>query len=199
MSARLPAWAARWRLWAPALAFFLVNVGLLLVYLTAFAGRVDRLRGAVETRAAEVGELEGRRAQLEELVARADRSREALGAFYGTRLASERERLTKVIAEVKELAGRAGLDPATISYPEEHLDDYGLVKKSFVFGVEGDYQELRRFVNFLELSPTFLALEQVSLSDAGRRATGLRINLRLAAYFRLEGEEAAPDRGEAGS
>jgi len=198
MSARLPPWAGRWRLWAPALAFFVLNLGLALVYQMAYAGRVEALQAAVERREADRAELESLRRRQADLVDRADRNRAALADFYGGRLATESLRLTKVLAEVKELARRAGLDPSTISYPEQQLDDYGLVKKSFVFGVEGSYEELRQFINLLELSPTFLTLEQVTVSDGGVRSAGLRINLRLAAFFGLEDEDAAP-RGEAGS
>jgi Tfp pilus assembly protein PilO len=192
-------WAGRWRLWAPALAFFVFNLALALVYQIAYAGRVGALEAAVERREAELAEAQELRLAQQDLLDRADRNRDALGHFYGERLAPESERLTKVIAEVKELARRAGLDPATISYPEERLDEYRLVKKSFVFGVEGSYEELRQFVNLLELSPTLLALEQVTLTEAGQGGV-LRINLRLAALFLQEDEAgvAAPG-GEAAS
>lgn len=186
-----PLWTERWRVWAPALAFFALNLALLLLYRFAYAGRVAALEERFAGRRAEQVAVEERRRELDELVARADRSRTLLAEFYRERVASESARLTRVIAEVKELARRSGLNPSTISYPEQQLADYRLVKKSFVFGVEGTYQELRQFINLLEVSPTFLTLEQISLSDAGQATPTLRISLRLAAYFRLgeEGEE----------
>jgi Tfp pilus assembly protein PilO len=187
-------WAGRWRLWAPALAFFVFNLALALVYQVAYAGRVEALERAVERREAELAEAQALRRGQQGLLDRADRNRDAVAHFYGERLAPESERLTQVIAEVKELARRAGLDPATISYPEELLDDYRLVKKSFVFGVEGSYEELRQFVNLLELSPTLLILEQVTLTEAGQGGV-LRINLRLAALFRQEDAAAGAAPG----
>src|SRR5262249_7156107 len=43
-------------------------------------------------------------------------------------------------------------------------------KRSFVFEVDGTYLDLRKFINLLELSDSFLTLEAVSLSERGRRS-----------------------------
>jgi hypothetical protein len=112
-------------------------------------------------------------------------TRQAVASFYQDRLSTESARLTRIIAEVKELASRAGLSPSQITYPSEPLEDYGLRRRGFVFQVDGTYADLRKLVNLLELSDSFLTLEKVDLSgaDGGR----LRIQLRLSTLFAADG------------
>jgi Tfp pilus assembly protein PilO len=102
--------------------------------------------------------------------------------LYGGPLAPQRERLTRMIAEVKQLAARAGMRPDAISYPIEEIKDYSLVKKSLVFNVGGTYTGLRQLINFLELSSSFLTLEQVSLGEASPDG-GLAIRLQISTLF----------------
>ncbi len=132
---------------------------------------------------AELVSLREERAQLASAVEEAGENRERIDDLYENRLSTERQRLTRLIAEVKSLARRAGLDPTVISYPEESLEQYDLVKRSIVFAVKGTYQELRRFVNFLELSDYFLTLEEVQLADSGAQGQSLRINLKISTLF----------------
>ncbi len=184
----LPArlWRERWRLWAPALAFFLVNLGVLSVYRLRYAGDVAILDQRLARTNAQLATLSGERGELEGARGRALATRAAITELYRDRFSTEKERLTKMIAEVKALAARAGLVPSAISYPAEGLADYGLVKKSVVFGVEGTYAELRQLINLLELSSSFLTLEAVSLGSAGPQGA-LRINLHISTYFARDG------------
>jgi len=183
-------WRERWRLWAPALAFFLLNLGVLAVYRVRYAGDVALLDDRLARTSTQLAALAGERRELEAGRERALTTRAAITELYRDRFATEKERLTKMIAEVKALAARAGLVPSAISYPVESLADYGLVKKSVVFGVEGTYRELRQLINLLELSSSFLTLEGVSLGAAGPQGS-LRINLRISTFF-SQGSAAAP-------
>jgi Tfp pilus assembly protein PilO len=130
-------------------------------------------------------------------------SRQALAVLYRDRFSTQAERLTQLITEVKRLAQRAGLEPKSISYPEETLDDYGLVRMSLVFGVEGSYPQLRMLVNLLEHSDLFLVLKRVALNNSNSSTLG--INLELSTFFvrepaAIEAIEApaaeTPARGE---
>jgi hypothetical protein len=68
-----------------------------------------------------------------------------------------------------------------VSYPTEPLEAYGLRRRAFVFSVQGTYPDLRKFINLLELSDTFLTLEQVTLSESSGGALG--IQLRVSTLF----------------
>ena len=109
--------------------------------------------------------------------------------LYLETFASESERFAAFIREVRALADRAGLEhPPGYNYPEElPEEDWGLIKRSVVFQVVGTYQQLRTFINLLELSDEFIVLEGVQLSDADAR---LSIGLTISTFF--AGRDAEP-------
>jgi type IV pilus assembly protein PilO len=174
-------WRRRVALWLPALVFFLLNVVVLLVYPVRFAGRMEVTADELDQERAVLAELVERRRDLESQRQGIERTRLAVDEMYSERLAPESERLTRIIAEVKDLAARSGLTPPSVSYPTEPFEDYGLRRRGFVFSVEGSYADLRKFINLLELSQTFLTLEEVTLSESGGGA--LRIQLRVSTLF----------------
>lgn len=169
------AWA-----WALPLALLAANV----VWLVAF-GSGNRVRESELARRLERVRQE-RAAAAEQLAARerlwiaANENRERVAALERDRFASERARFTDSVRELKDLAQRAGLDPGTFSYPSETLEQFGLARRSFVFAVEGSYASLRTFLNLVELSPSFLAVEQI---DVDLARGGLAIRLRLSTLF----------------
>ncbi len=171
-----------------------INAGLLSTYRGVYAGRFQ----ALEDEIAEVGNLHTRTTQemarREGQVATVEATRSRVASLYREGFATERERLTDLIREVKDLANRSGLHPGSISYPEEQLEQYGLVEKSLVFTVEGNYTQLRRLINQLETTDTFVVLESISLSEA---SPSLRIDLRLSTLF-SDGESRATSQ-EAGA
>ena len=95
-------------------------------------------------------------------------------------------------AEVKDLAKRAGLAPRSITYPEEQIQQYGLIKRSFIFSVEGTYADLRTFINLLELSDSFLTLEDASLAEEGRHEGGNRSGSAQPVAFPQPAASAQP-------
>ena len=188
-------WRRHLRGWLPPLLIFLAALAGLLFYRLVIAGDARAGSRQLERRAAEIARLTEQRAQAERLVERLGDNLRRIEQFRGERLATEAERLTRVIAEVKDLARRAGVEPSSVRYPEERLQGVGLTRRSIVFSVDGDYAGLRRFINFLELSDLFLTLEEVSLSGRpGGESSALRISLQVSTLF-LEAPPAAAAAG----
>lgn len=192
-------WRRRPWIWIPPLVFFVLNLALFSTYQWVYAGQVEGLRGDLSDREERLADLRAEVEDQEELLASARAARAALEELYVDRLATERTRFTRITAEIRDLARRSGLEPSAMSYPSEEIGDYGLVKRLFTFGVSGTYVELRRFVNLLELTPSFVTLEEVTLS--GDQGNQLRIRLTLSTLFVREGEDPlapdeAPDDGE---
>ncbi|MFP5288078.1 MAG: hypothetical protein ACLGI9_20245 [Thermoanaerobaculia bacterium] len=181
-------WRLRLWIWLPALLFFLANAVAFSVYRFGYANRVESLEADLGEAKEQLQPQALRRKELERLIQRAGAAEAAVRQLYDERFSTRSERLTRATAEVKSLARKAGLNPRTLSYPEEAIQDYGLVKRSFVFAVEGTYLELRQFINLMELSDSFLTLEAVSLSETGGD-TGpeLRMNLQISTLFAQEG------------
>ena len=185
MSERLRVWTRRTALWLPALLFFLASLVALLVYAAVFADEAAVSREQVQEAEERLAELSAARNSMETYVGRVEQTREDLRSLYQEILSTEGERLTTIIREVRQLAREANLEPKQASYPEESLEEFGLEKRSFVFTVEGTYFDLRKLINSLELTESFLTLEGVQLTGGSRGGNDsrLRINLQLSTLF----------------
>lgn len=175
-------WVRSARTWAPALAFLLVNLGLLLGYRVLVQARVTAVTEEAQRQEERLEELVALRESREGALATARGTEQAIAELRAETFGREAERLTLVMARVKELLRQAGLSgPKSINYSEEPFPEYGFVVKTIDFGVQGSYEQLRRFINFLELSETFLTLEEIGVneSDAGT----LSVRLRLSTLF----------------
>lgn len=182
---RLRVWTRRTALWLPALLFFLASLVALLVYAAVFADEAAVSREQVEEAEERLADLSAARNSMETYVGRVEQTREDLRSLYQETLSTEGERLTTIIREVRQLAREANLEPQQASYPEESLEEFGLEKRSFVFTVEGTYFDLRKLINSLELTESFLTLEGVQLTGGSRAGNDsrLRINLQLSTLF----------------
>lgn len=188
-------WRLRLWVWLPALLFFLANATAYVVYRFGFADRVQSLETSLEETRKSLEQEAPKRARLERLIERSRRNDEDIRRLYDERFSTRSQRLTRITAEVKQLARTAGLNPLSINYGEEKIEDYGLVKRSFAFSVDGTYLELRKFVNLLELSESFLTLEEVTLAgDEDGQGPELHIRLILSTLFAREGGSAATAR-----
>ncbi len=179
---KLPAaWRSGWWMWALPLTFCCVNA----LALFSHPGLRGEGFADMESRLTEehvaVASLESKDRELAERLATALAGREGVQGLYEERFSTEAERLTELITHVKSLVNRAGLEAASISYPEEAIEEYGLISMSLVFAVEGDYGQLRTLVNLLELSDYFLILEKVSLG--GRQESALAVGLTISTLF----------------
>ncbi len=180
-------WRLRLWVWVPALLFFLANAVAFSVYRFGYADQVQSLEANLGEAQKQLQPELLKRKELERRLQRAAAAEVAVRQLYNEQFATRSQRLTRVTSEVKSLARKAGLNPRTLSYPEEAIEDYGLVKRSHNFTVEGTYLELRQFINLMEHSDSFLTLEAITLSEAGQD-TGpeLRMSLRISTLFSLE-------------
>jgi hypothetical protein len=189
-------WKKRLWLWLPPAVLVVAN---LVIFGISQSGQRGRLFD-LDARLAKAGEEQNRTAarakELQKLTDRAAANRDAIAALHSDQFSTERGRLTRVIREVKELSTRAGLDPKQISYPEDKIEDYGLTRRSFVFSVEGTYVSLRRFLHFIELSPSFLTIDQIRAREA-RGRNQVFIDLRISTLFHSgEAKRSTADKGK---
>ena len=182
-------WRQRLWVWVPALVFFLANAGAFAVYKLGYAGRIESLQERLDQQKRQRQELTAQQRKMQAMLDRVRTNERQVEQLYAGRLSTRSRRLTGVTSEVKELAQKSGLVPRAISYPEEDIQEFGLVKRSFVFSVEGTYVELRKFINLLEVSPSFLSLDEVSLVG-NSQGQELRIDLSLSTLFAKESDDA---------
>jgi Tfp pilus assembly protein PilO len=181
-------WRQRLWIWVPALVFFLANAGAFAVYKLGYAGRVESLQETLDGQSRTLKDLAAQQKNVEAMLARVRTNEQQVEQLFSDRLSARSRRLTGITAEVKELAQRSGLVPRTLSYPEEEIEEFGLIKRSFVFSVEGTYVELRRLINLLEVSRSFLSLDEVTVSGTSE-GPELRIDLELSTLFARDAED----------
>lgn len=192
------AWRERLWWWLPPLVLLVLNLGALVWFQLVYSDAARNVDQMVERRGADLEALQEVVDRQREVVLRVQANSQQVESFYGSRLATSQERLTAILREVRRLASSSGLKPAALTYPEEELEEFGLEERGVNFSVEGGYVELRRFINLLELSESFLTLEEVTLSGRGDSGT-LRISLRLSTLFSTRAPEAESSGEEAAS
>ncbi|MEM7049416.1 MAG: hypothetical protein AAF604_07140 [Acidobacteriota bacterium] len=181
MSASRDLWRSRLLLWLPPLILLLVALVALGIYRGRYADQAEGGARSLDRATQVLSEVQRQSSTLDRSVRQIRTARHNLDEFHGDRLSTENLRLTKLIAEVKDLAETCGLDPRSISYPNQVIEDFGLRKRSFVFSVQGSYASLRRLINLLELSDSFLTLEQVTLQGSDQAL--LNIDLKISTLF----------------
>jgi cell division protein FtsB len=186
-------WRQRPWIWVPALVFFLLNAVAFSVYRLGYAGRVEKLDDDLAAQEERLDQLSKQKRELETMIARVGTNGQEVTQLYAERLAPRSRRLTGITAEVKRLAQQAGMVPRAFTYPEEELENYGLIKRSFVFSVEGTYPELRKLISLIEVSHSFLTIEEINVAGGGDDPE-LKIDLALSTLFAEE--ESAPEPAE---
>ena len=105
-----------------------------------------------------------------------------------TRRATARDDLPSVVTTVASLAKKRGLKIPAVNYQPERVDLQEFQKVGLTFAVAGPYADVRRFLNDLEQSSPFLAVESLALARArDRETTQLEVQVKLAAYLRTSG------------
>ena len=191
MSGSYGLWRRQLWIWLPP-ALALLAATVYLVYLE----RGVRARGAKLEARLEVAQRQHQEAQaglekLEKLAGAAQATREQIQLLMEEKFSTESGRLTTLIREIKQLAEHAGLDPRDIGYPQEEYAELGLVRRSFIFSVQGSYANLRAFLYLLELSPSYVTVDQIELRELSG-AKGLGVSLRLSTFFSVPPEATPP-------
>lgn len=184
-------WRRRsWIWWLP-LLFVFVNVGLLAFYQTSFAGKLDVLADSFNEQAEVLDSFRTERRKVEDFLLQVETQESQARSLYRDYFATRGERHTLVLREIRTLGRRAGLDPTSFAYSNAEVRAIDINRLGIQFAVTGTYDQLRTFINFLELTDQFLVLDRVSLSGGmGDRDAQLEINMGVITYF---SEHDAPE------
>jgi len=185
-------WRQRLWIWLPALLFFLANVGAFAVYKLGYAGRVESLQEELDTQRQTLGQLAAQQRASQAMLTRVQTNEQQVAQLYADRLSPRSRRLTAITTEVKAMAKKAGLEPRAFSYPEEEIQKFRLIKRSYIFSVKGTYSELRRFISQLEASRSFISLDEVTVNSNDSSGAELSISLKLSTLFARGAEEGVP-------
>ena len=149
-------------------------------------------------------------AQLRSAKADHERSENALASYrrieadvqevYDRHWATQAERLTAMIGEVKRLAVASALVPPSYAFDavavqarnagnRRRAEPIGATEVGIAFSVSGTYDQARRLINLLELSRQFVIIDSISL--VAREGNQLTLNLHVKTLFRDDRPEPA--------
>lgn len=176
--------------WLIALGLLLIgNVLFFVTYRVQFQKRLDDVEARKARAEGELAQAKSSRLQAEQQLARFRKVQTDLDTLYNTRWATQRERLTALIKEVKRLAAASQLVPPTYAFSETNEKEsaqkvgIGTSTVGITFTVQGTYQQIRRLINLLELSDQFVIIDGMSVSSGGD-GNNLTMSLRLKTLFR---------------
>jgi Tfp pilus assembly protein PilO len=190
-------WRQRLWLWVPALLFFLANLVAFAVYTVGYGGRLDALDDTLDAQGQTLNQLKAKQRDAQAMLTRVRTNQQQVEQLYAERLSTRSRRLTGITAEVQAMAQKAGLVPRSFTYPERDIEEFGLIQRSFIFTVQGTYAELRRFINLIEASRSFLSIDEVRVGGRDDSAE-LDISLDISTLFAREEERGTPAGTAAG-
>jgi hypothetical protein len=126
--------------------------------------------------------------QRETFLAALDRATADLTELRGERLSTREQRMIEVQAELDRLVRQFNINLESVTYSNPLLLDEGLDRFEMVVPLEGGYANLRRFLQAVEESQSFLLAERVVLGEAGDGGSLLQLNITLATYFNAPDE-----------
>jgi Tfp pilus assembly protein PilO len=119
-----------------------------------------------------------------------DRAEKELATFYGSVLpASQAEASRILIVEIARLARENNLRLGARAWEPENVKDSDLQRLTGKVDLIGDYGAILRFIYDVETSEAFLAINNISLSQATRQTGGasgaLQLSVEMGTYYRV--------------
>lgn len=109
--------------------------------------------------------------------------------LFRTLLPSMRD-FSQLIGDLYALANQSNLEISQISYAQKEIPQSDILTSALKFSLTGTYDELKRFVYGLEISPRLFTIDQMTLTSSIVEGEGVvTLNLSLTTYFRSEAAE----------
>jgi len=179
------------RLLLTILAVLLVaNAVFFFTYRVQYESRLRALDARLQGAEDQLQRAHNKRMAVEQQVESYKKVQAELQTLYNSRWATEAQRLTTLIHEVKRLGTMTQLDPNAMSFSRvqdrelQRSGGIGTATVIITFTVHGTYQQIRRLINTLELSNQFVIIDGINLASGGANDTNLALNLRLKTVFR---------------
>jgi hypothetical protein len=171
--------------WIPAAILLVLNVLAFVGYRYLFAEqfslealRRDRLEKEWDAASAT-------NAGLKRTLAAWQGATDGIAVFYD-RLGTRPDKLTPMIQEIEGLARKAGVLPHQLTFAYNDHPTGELEEVRLVFPFESDYSGVRNLLHLLEVAPSFVITESVSLGTSGELQDRIRLQFGLKTYFRME-------------
>lgn len=170
---------------------FVANAIFFFTYRVQYESRLRALDARLQTAEEQLQRARNKRMSAEQQIASYQKVQTDLQTLYNSKWNTEAQRLTALIHEVKRLGSMTQLDPNAMNFTrlqDRDVQRSGGIGTSTVvisFTVHGNYQQIRRLINFLEQSSQFVIIDAINLASGGSSdPNNLTLNLRLKTVFR---------------
>ena len=169
----------------------LLNVAFFITYRVRYENRIESLNRDLENAQAQLAKAEERQHEAAGFLASRDETVRDLQLVYDEQWGTQPQRLAPMIIELQQLARRSGLQPATRNYTWVQVDErtsavLGARPMVVSFAVKGTYEEVRRLINLIELSPQFAIIDGISFNDSSGGNDDLTLNLQIRTLFKSD-------------
>ncbi|HVR39326.1 MAG TPA: hypothetical protein VMU84_09535 [Thermoanaerobaculia bacterium] len=170
------------------------NLAFFLTYRVQYRARLEALEERHQMSAASLERARDARMKTEQQYKSYRKVEKDVQFIYDQKWSTQGERLSPLITEVKRLSVASQLIPRSYNFTRveakgPQLKSRGRRESSLdatevgiSFGVEGQYEQVRRLINLLELSDQFVIIDSISLSS--QTGDSLQVNLHLKTLFR---------------
>jgi len=176
------------------------NIGFFFTYRVQYQSRLQALDDRLAQAEGQLEQARTARVRAEQTYRSYKQIETDVDRIYNQHWATQSERLTAMISEVKRLTVASSLVPTTVTYSQNAVaakkqlrgatnaprrvqrDSIGATEVGITFGVHGTYAQVRRLINLLELSDQFVIISQIGLS--AREGQVLDLNLLIKTLFR---------------
>lgn len=172
----------------PLVVGFIANVAVMsaVVYPLTVRARDAHLRAATSDNALKAAQREFDAAQ--QIRTGKERANDELRRFYEEVLPADLAAARRITyLPLAQLARRSNLKPEhrTASPEIDRESQLGRLKVTMV--VQGQYENVRKFIHALETAPEFVVIDDVSLAQGSEPSAPLVLTLELSTYYRLTG------------
>lgn len=168
----------------------LANVVFFFTYRVRYQSRLDDLDQRMEQAETRLADARTVRVRAEQTYRGYKQIEADVRKIYDEHWATQEERLTAMIAEVKRLTVASSLVPASVSYTAKEVKTtgpdvtsrsrrgVGATEVGIQFGVAGTYEQVRRLINLLELSRQFVIIDALTLAQAEGQNLNFALNVK---------------------
>ncbi len=172
------------RLILPVVGLLLANAALYAIAVYPLALRVGTMEARADEGDRALTTAEQALASVRAVDQGRSRAAEELHRFYTQVLPPDLAGARRITyLRLAQLAERAGLQADRRSLMPAADSDRTLERLQITMILEGDYEDVRRFIHELETAPEFVVIDDVSLSQGAEESSPLILTLQLSTYF----------------
>ncbi len=179
------------RVTLPVLAGLLVNVVLYGAVVLPLGARARSAQARADSAAQELQAAERDDANARGLAQSRERTDAALKAFYKDVLPSTfAQARGATFLRLTQLAEEHNLQQSRRQADREFEKDSTLARMRISMSLQGDYDDIRRFIHHVESGDDFIVIDSVTLRQGAEPGSPLTLDLNLSTYYRTDADGA---------